>query len=125
MKYDQMMLSYWRDVAGQNAAGLSAYFETDASIRWHNTNEQFTVEEFITADCEYPGKWRGEVERIEQNNEGVITVAKVWNDNVSFHVTSFFQLRQGKIAVLDEYWSEDGPAPEWRRNMHIGLPISR
>ena len=42
------------------------FFKEDACIRWHNTREQFTVNEFIRANCEYPGEWTGEVERLEK-----------------------------------------------------------
>ena len=31
----------------------------------------------------------------------------------------------GKIVRLDEYWGDDGPAPEWRRALGIGRPIQR
>ena len=38
-------------------------------------------------------------------------------------VSAFFKIRGFKIASLDEYWADDGDAPEWRRHMHIGKPI--
>ena len=41
----------------------------------------------------------------------------------SFHVASFIRLEAGKIAALDEYWGDDGPAPAWRRAMRVGKPI--
>jgi hypothetical protein len=44
--------------------------------------------------------------------------------SASFHAASFFTLRDGLIASLDEYWGDDGPAPVWRREMGIGCPIS-
>ncbi|NLJ40498.1 MAG: nuclear transport factor 2 family protein, partial [Clostridiales bacterium] len=25
--------------------------------------------------------------------------------------------------TLDEYWGDDGPIPQWRKDMHIGKPI--
>ena len=28
-----------------------------------------------------------------------------------------------KIISIDEYWSDDGDAPPWRQEMHIGRPI--
>lgn len=123
MQYEQRLRSYWRDVAEQNAAALKTYFEAEALIRWHNTNERFTVDEFIAANCEYPGTWRGKVERVEQCGEALTTVTRVWDETVSFHVTSFFRFHEGKIAALDEYWGEDGPAPQWRLEMNIGTPI--
>ena len=32
-------------------------------------------------------------------------------------------LAQDKIISVDEYWSDDGEAPQWRQEMHIGRPI--
>jgi hypothetical protein len=114
---------YWKHVAFQNELELKNYFHEDACIRWHNTNEQFNVSEFLRANCDYPGNWSGEVERIEQTGNTVITVTHVWTKGVSFHVTSFFEIIEEKIKTLDEYWGEDGTAPQWRKDMHIGRPI--
>jgi len=43
-------------VARQNADALSDYFAPYAIICWHDSNEQFTVDEYIRANCEYPSK---------------------------------------------------------------------
>lgn len=119
------LTSYWRDIANQDASSLEKYFIPDAYIRWNNTNEQFTVQEFIIANCEYPGNWRGEVERLEIVNNTAITVTKVWlsDNSLSFHVTSFFEFQGEEIAVLNEYWGNDGIPPQWRLDKHIGKPI--
>ena len=58
--------AFWNDVITQNRFTLPSYFCEDAVICWHCTNEKFTVDEYIRANCDYPGKWHGEVERIEQ-----------------------------------------------------------
>ena len=49
----------------QNKIQLRTFFHKDAYIRWHCTNEHFTVDEFIQANCDYPGQWDGHIERIE------------------------------------------------------------
>ena len=46
---------YWSDTLRQNAEAMRAYFDDNAYIKWHNTNELFNSEEFIRANCEYPG----------------------------------------------------------------------
>ena len=55
----------------------------------------------------------------------IVTVAHVYpkDRSWSLHVTSFFKLKDSKIKSIDEYWAEDGEAPEWRKNMNIGKPI--
>lgn len=116
---------FWKDVLGQNADAIRTYFDKNAYINWHCTNEHFNVDEFIIANCEYPGRWDGEVERVEKINDTFVTVTHVYSKNqtLSFHVTSFIRVMGDKIAAVDEYWADDGDAPKWRLDKHIGKPI--
>ena len=125
MDQKQFVIRFMTDVAAQNRTNLKSYFSADAVINWHNTNESFSVEEYIIANCEYPGEWCGNVERVETIDDLVISIARVWDrDNCnSFHVVSFFKIKGGKIISLDEYWGDDGTAPQWRSEKKIGKPI--
>lgn len=116
---------FWRDVLAQDAERLREYFWEDAYINWHCTNEHFKVEEYIRANCEYPGDWDGEVERKESWGDLAVTVTRVWTKDraMSFHVVSFMKLTDGRIASLDEYWGDDGSAPAWRLEKQIGEKI--
>lgn len=116
---------FWKDVLAQNADVIKDYFDENAYINWHCTNERFNVNEFMIANCEYPGDWDGEVERIEKINDLFITVTHVYSKDktLSFHVTSFIQVMNGKIVAIDEYWADDGVAPKWRLDKHIGKAI--
>lgn len=126
MDRETIVLNFFHDVAAQRADALELYFAPNACVRWHNTNEQFTVGEYIRANCEYPGEWRGEVERMEQLDNLTIAVARVWlaDESASFHVTSFFKFFGEKIILLDEYWGDDGTAPKWRLDKQIGTSIN-
>lgn len=53
--------AYWKAALQQNADAMRSFFHEDAFVNWHNTNEHFTVEEFIRANCEYPGAWDGQL----------------------------------------------------------------
>jgi len=113
-------------VLNQSANNLAKYFKQDAIVRWHNTNELFTFEEFIAINCEYPGQWQGVVVRMEIIGDLVITVTKVFSLelNESYHVTSFIKFDGQKIAVIDEYWGDDDAPPLWRLEKGMGKPIS-
>lgn len=115
----------WNDIINQNRDALPSYFRDDAVIRWHCTNEQFTVDEYIKVNCDYPGKWQGEIERIEESDSKIILVGRVqsFDKTVSCHVTSFIQLLNGKICKMDEYWADDGEVPNWRKELGIGKAI--
>lgn len=45
--------------------------------------------------------------------------------SVSFHVTSFIQTKDDKIIAMDEYYADDGTAPQWRLDKHIGTSIEQ
>lgn len=117
--------AYWRSVLEQDRTALPDFFWENARVNWHNTNECFTVPEFIRANCDYPGTWEGKVERIIEQGDLIITVTHVYNRErtISFHAVSFLHIRDGKIQEVDEYWGDDGAPPAWRQEMHIGSVI--
>ena len=117
--------AFWQDVLSQNREHLSSWFREDAVIRWHCSNEQFTVEEYVRVNCDYPNDWTGEIERVEESGNTVILAGRVYplDRSLSFHVVSFLRIENGKIVEMDEYWADDGDAPDWRREMKIGKPI--
>lgn len=112
-------------VLDQDAERIREFFHADAYVNWHNTNEHFTVEEYIRANCEYPGNWVGEIERIVQEQDRIVAAIHVYqrNGEISCHCTSFIQLRNDKISGIDEYWGDDGDVPQWRKDKHIGTKI--
>ena len=119
------IIRYWEVTLKQDEKKMKEYFDDNAYIRWHNTNEHFTVDEFIQANCEYPNQWDGEIERIETIDDLIITVVHVFtiDNSLSFHVTSFIKLKENKIISIDEYWGDDGTPPKWRVEKRIGQKI--
>lgn len=116
---------FWAAVLRQEPDKIRPFFHPNAVIRWHNTNEQFTVDEYIRANCEYPGRWGGEVERVISTDTHIITATHVYSTDsiISCHATSFLRTENGKILSLDEYWGDDGPVPGWRQEMSFGTAI--
>lgn len=113
---------YWQDIASQDRKALAAWFWESARINWHCTNESFSVQEFLQANCEYPGEWVCQVERAEKLGDTLVTATHVYarDKSLSCHAVSFFKMQDGKILQLDEYWGDDGPPPLWRQEMRIG-----
>ena len=112
-------------VLAQDENSIRSYFHEDAYINWHCSNERFTLDEYIVANCEYPGDWDGELERLEVLDELYIAAIRVYPTDKSafFHVVSFIRTREDKIISMDEYWADDGAAPQWRQDKHIGTAI--
>lgn len=116
---------FWDAVLRQDAERVRAYFWDNAYVNWHCTNERFTVEEYIRANCEYPGDWDGVIERTETIGDLTVTAVNVYakDRSISFHVVSFLKIEEDRIRFLDEYWGDDGAPPRWRQEMNIGVPI--
>lgn len=116
---------YWESTLKQRAEEMRKFFHPKAKVRFHNTNEEFTVDEFIEINCEYPGSWNGVIERIEKIGRIQIIVLQVFDreQNLFFHVTSFMEIEEDKIVSIDEYWGEDGCPPQWRLDKKIGKRI--
>ena len=116
---------FWKAVIAQDEQEIRKYFREDAYINWHCTNEHFNLDEYIIANCEYPGEWDGVVERIEEMDDLLVTVARVYlkDKSISFHVTSFAKIVDERIASLDEYWADDSDVPRWRMEKNIGTAI--
>lgn len=125
MNIKEIVLKFLKDVISQNETNLGTYFSKNAIINWHNTNERFTPNEYIRANCDYPGKWCGEVEKLEIIGILAISVTRIYlsDNSISLHVTSFIKFYDDKIITLDEYFSDDGVAPQWRLDKKIGKPI--
>ncbi len=96
--------SFIKAVLAQDENTIRSFFHKDAYVNWHCSNEHFTVDEFIIANCEYPGDWDGTVERVEVIGDLFITVTKVYpqDRSVYFHVVSFIRTANDKITSMDE-----------------------
>jgi len=99
---------------------------------WANTNEYFTVDEYIRANCEYPGEWKGRVEDVQccsrfHDYQRIIVVAKVWDrDGNASRAVSFIELgdtEEELIQSMAEYWGDVGEPPRWRRDLGIGSAV--
>ena len=117
----ETILALWQDVAAQDAA-ISVHFTEDAAIMWPNTDESFSVPEFVLANLEYPGQWKAMVEQVDPS--GRFSIARVWSPEAgAFRAVSFFHWRENKIYRLVEYWGDIETAPPWRQALGLGRPI--
>jgi len=117
---------FLQDVVSKKAETIRGYFAEGAVICWHDSNEQFTLDEFIKANCEYPSIWRCEIERIEKFEKGFVVAAQMDHPQDGFYVkyVSFIELNSDeKVQRLDEYFVAIEEIPQWRRDMNVGQPI--
>ncbi len=112
---ENTILALWQAIADQDEERLSRFFTVDAEILWPNTGERFDLTGYLRANCDYPGQWRGAVERVMP--DGSYSVARVWSpEGVTARTVTFYQWRNGRIVQMVEYWGDVAPPPEWRRS---------
>lgn len=122
---EELCRTFFEAVLSQKPDKLRKLFQKSAVIEWPCTNERFTLEEYILANCAYPGDWAGEIVSILPASGQTLLITKVWptDKSASFHCVSMIRWKKNKIAALTEFWSDDGPAPQWRKDLGIGTPI--
>jgi len=115
-------------VVKQDARRLRAFFEPDAVVVWVNTGEQFTVDEYIRANCEYPGSWEGALEGVcalEPGDEKIVFIASVrGSEGLAARAVSFASFGDSQaplISRLVEYWGDIDEPPQWRKEKNIGM----
>lgn len=82
---------FWKAVLAQDAEKIKLFFNPNAYVNWYCTNEHFTVDEFIRANCDCPGNWDGKIEKVLTADDTIVTVSRVYPKDkyASYHVTSF------------------------------------
>lgn len=121
MERTNVIRALWNAVAEQDGEAMARFFTKDALVLWPNTDERFTLGEYMQANCTYPGQWSGQVEQIAP--DGSASVARVWDgEGAAFRAVSFYRWRGERICRLEEYWGDVAPAPAWRQKLRLGTP---
>lgn len=80
MRMETTILNLWQAVAAQDEHKLARFFTVDAQIFWPNTGERFDLSGHLRANCDYPGRWGGQVEKIAGDSS--YSVARAWSPEV-------------------------------------------
>ena len=119
---------FYKDMTAKKDSELRAYFNPSAIICWHDSNEQFTLDEYIKVNCAFPSSWTATIERVEQYAKGLIVTAQHDNaqEKISVKHVAFIELNtDGKITRFDEYYVAMEEVPKWRSEMGLGRPINK
>ncbi len=128
METTNFIINFFKDLMSltkENKEILRKYFDENASILWYATNEKFNVEEYLQVNSEYPNEWIGEIKRIEEKKDLIIFIGEVKpkDESCCHYCTSFVKIKDNKILLLKEFWTEVSSPPEWRKNLKVGTPI--
>lgn len=101
MRMETTIISLWQAVAAQDEHKLAQFFTVDARIFWPNTGERFDLPGYLRANCDYPGQWSGQVEKVAE--DGSYSVARVWSpEGVTARTVKSIS---GETGKLSRWWN--------------------
>lgn len=108
---------FWETMGTNDFRAAGELLHEDSVLDWPQTHERFRGRaSFVAVNAHYPaaGLWRFTINRlVVGEGEGVSDVTVTDGARVD-RAISFFELRDGRIWRLTEYWPENGDAPTWR-----------
>lgn len=111
---------FWQTMSTNDFAAVERLLHDDFLLEWPQSGECIRgAENFATMNVRYPaaGPWRFTVNRVVAGeSQGVSDVTVTDGERVDRAVT-FFDLRDGRIWRITEYWPEPFAPAAWRRDL--------
>ncbi len=115
---------FWALYQARRWADAQALLAPHAECLWWATQERFRGGEAIVhVNAVYPEGWTIHLIDLQTLMDGrVLSLVRVEQDGSNFYANSYFHVRDGLIQQIDEYWSDQQPAPAWRCDPQAPLP---
>jgi limonene-1,2-epoxide hydrolase len=112
---------FWRRMASNDFESVRAVL-ADATfvLEWPQSRERIRGgANFARMNAEYPaqGRWQFRIEQLIAQGECVVTRVAITDGAQHALAISFFEVTQGRIASLTEYWPEPYAAPASRSHL--------
>lgn len=118
MTAKEVVLSFWKAMESNNFSEAAAYL----SQEFENYSPQSSEiihgrDNFVAINSNYPafGEWRFSVNSIVAEGNVVVTDVSISDGQMNFKAITFHTVEDGLISKQVEYWPDDYPAPQWRR----------
>jgi ketosteroid isomerase-like protein len=116
--------AFWRLMASNDFHSLKPLLADSFVLEWPQSNERIRgADNFIRMNVEYPtqGTWTFDIQRLVASAEEAVTQVAITDGQQSALALSFFQVKDGKVVRLVEYWPESYAAPANRA--HLTEPL--
>ncbi len=116
----RLVEEFWQRFEARDWDGAQDLMAADAMVEWPHSGERFfSAGNFIEMNRRHPApNWHIRVKRILVEGDQVVSEVWVPTDARPAFVTSFFELREGKIGSIPEYWLDCEPeVADWRADL--------
>ena len=107
----------WDRFQARDWEGAGELLADDVVVDWPHSRERIRGRENVIAlNRNYPQGWSIRVLRVVGEGDVVASEVAVDHGEDTFHAASFYELRNGLIARVSEYWVDppQGEPPAWR-----------
>jgi hypothetical protein len=114
---ETLIENLWRLFSEQKWEESKKLFHADFTAEWPQSKERFVgAENFVNMQQAYPGNHTIELLQILSNGHRVVTAVYVHADTgQKAYANSYFEIKDGKIWRLTEFWGAPYEAPEDRK----------
>ncbi|WP_425258435.1 nuclear transport factor 2 family protein [Rubrivivax sp. RP6-9] len=112
--------AFWRLMATNDFHAVTALLAEDFVLDWPQSGERIRgPENFARVNAEYPteGVWKFALRRLVAQGRDVVTHVEVTDGKQSGEAISFFQLHDGKVRSIVEYWPDPFEPAAHRRHL--------
>lgn len=122
-----LVARFWATMATNRWSDLAPLLHDDYTLEFPQSGERLRgLANFVAFNAEYPaaGPWRFTVRRIVADADGAVSEVDVTDGAVTALAISFFELRDGQIWRMVEYWPDPFPATANRAHLMEPLPAA-
>jgi hypothetical protein len=120
----EVVEAFWNAMRTNEFELAASWLSEDFEGYWPQSNElTLGRENFISINTAYPakGKWTFHQNSIVAENNRVVTDVSISDGTLKVRAITFHTVKAGKICHQIEFWPDEYPAPEWRRQW-VSIP---
>lgn len=108
---------FWQVMNTNDWEAVGALLHDDYTLDWPQSGERIRGRaNFAAVNAHYPaaGPWRFTVERLIADTREAASVVAVATPELAATVVSFFEIHDGRIWRMQEFWPDPYAAAAWR-----------
>jgi len=116
----EVVREFWRLMATNDFDAVGAVLAPEFVLEWPQSRERIRgAERFARMNAEYPahGRWTFTINRVVGGVAEAVSDVSITDGVQAARAISFFEVNEGKIRRLVEYWPEPYDAPASRAHL--------
>ena len=116
----EVVKRFWELMSTNDFRSVGSVLSDDFVLDWPQSGERIKGREnFAAMNEEYPahGRWRFTINRIVGDDFEAVSDVFVTDGVQQARAISFFEVRNGQIVSMEEFWPDSFPAAENRKHL--------